>query len=129
MEFQIRKLSAVCCIFRRSRCLFISRWSNIVRIICTSRMSLTWINIYHHCIIMLPISSNGTSCSLSNLVCIILIAIAISVSSFSVIMCLIDRFISPISGIIHGTLRNFIWIWLFNRCIWHIITRMDNCLI
>ena len=133
MKFQVRKLSR--CILRRSWCLFISRWPNIVWIISTTRMSLPVrrINIDHHCIIMLSISSYRTPCSLSNLIRIIFIAVpfSISISSFSIsiIWRLINRFIPPIPRIIQCTWRNFVRIRLLNGCIWHIVTSVDNCLI
>lgn len=126
MKLQIRKLGGS--ILGCSWSLLIGSWSNIVRIISTSRMSLTWINIDHHGIVMLSISSNGTSCSLSNLIGIILIG-PISISSFSIIWRLIDRFIPPIPRIIHSTLRNLIWIWLLDGSIRHVVTCVNNCLI
>jgi len=124
MKFQIWKFGSS--ILWCSTHLFISCWPDIIRVIRSSWMSIALrAAINHHCIvIMLPISSDRTSCSLSDLISIIL---CITYCIF--FRCLINRFVPPISRIIYCTLWSFIWILLLNTIVWNVITSMYNRLI
>lgn len=119
MKFHILKLSGS--VFRRSTHLFVSCRSDIVWIVCTSRMTWSCVSVDHHGVV-LSVSGYCTASSLSYLICIILIL-------FSIIRSLIDWFVSPIPRIIHRTLRYLIWICLFYTSIRYIITRVNYCLI